>query len=192
MIVNWKVHLTSYLLWLFWTMRSKHCNTNAKSVWTSRKTMLKNKPHLVKFRTTHKKMYTSEMDLPIGRVGHWPRVHECVEVHRNLTCSVTDCFKCILFILLYNISKTTISIRRGVERGSTISVGPQGSLIDRPWGLLMCLPKSPQLDKSCPYQSQNKFLWKINFLLNQRFYYFSIHFVYNQNRYYLSSNSIAF
>ncbi|KAM9410510.1 glucosamine 6-phosphate N-acetyltransferase isoform 2-T2 [Pholidichthys leucotaenia] len=28
---------------------SKHCNTNGRSVWTKGETMLKNKPHLVKF-----------------------------------------------------------------------------------------------------------------------------------------------
>ena len=54
--VGWKVHLmTSYLLLMssFLTMGSKHCNTNGRSVWTSRGTMLKNKPHLVTFILAH-------------------------------------------------------------------------------------------------------------------------------------------
>ena len=34
--------------WLLWPMQSKHCNTNGRSVWTTR-TMLKNKLHLVTF-----------------------------------------------------------------------------------------------------------------------------------------------
>ena len=43
---GWKVHLlSSFLLlmwWLIWPMKSKHCNTDGRS-------MLKNKPHLITF-----------------------------------------------------------------------------------------------------------------------------------------------
>ena len=38
------------LLMIFWPMGSKHCHTNERSVWTSRRTMLENKPHLVTFQ----------------------------------------------------------------------------------------------------------------------------------------------
>ena len=35
---------------LFWRMESKHCNTDERNVWHTRRTILKNKPNLVKFQ----------------------------------------------------------------------------------------------------------------------------------------------
>ena len=41
--------MTSYVLLIFLSMESKHSNTDGRSVWISRETMLKNKPRLVTF-----------------------------------------------------------------------------------------------------------------------------------------------
>ena len=44
------------LMTFFMPMRSKHCITDGTSVWTARRTILKNKPHLVTF---HESMLVS-------------------------------------------------------------------------------------------------------------------------------------
>ena len=43
----WWCHICCW--WLFWLMGSKHCKTDGRSMWTARRSMLKNKPHLVMF-----------------------------------------------------------------------------------------------------------------------------------------------
>ena len=51
-LMGWKVYMMmSYLsaIEFFWPIKSKHCNTNERSVWTTRGTMLMNKPYLVTF-----------------------------------------------------------------------------------------------------------------------------------------------
>ena len=48
MRVGWKFHVI-YLLLNFLLIGSKHCNTNERSLWTARETVLKNKPHLFTF-----------------------------------------------------------------------------------------------------------------------------------------------
>ena len=47
-----KVHIMASYLLLVTFLRFKHYNTDGRSVWTGRGTLLKNKPHLVTFHET--------------------------------------------------------------------------------------------------------------------------------------------
>ena len=54
--------MTSYLPWMtFWLIVSKHCITDRGNVWTTKETMLKNKPHLVSF---HRSIFISLWTFP--------------------------------------------------------------------------------------------------------------------------------
>ena len=72
------------LRWLFWLMGSKHCDWD-RSVWTSKETMLKNKPSLLLFHENNLVMALVYLSQPwyISKVHSTSFVHLTVKSHRE-------------------------------------------------------------------------------------------------------------